>query len=123
MKGRIIKGSISIILLYLIYLGYSLFQENTSKYNHLENSIDSLSGEITKLDSIHVKQDSIIVLYKDSIVYLDNVIEKEKTKYIQIKHKFDEKRTHIVHYTPNQLDSFFSKRYGQFESNFIVPNR
>lgn len=123
MKNKILKGIIVILLLSLLYYGYTLIQNNTFKYTNLENSVDSLNSEITKLDSIHVKQDSIIVLYKDSIVYLDNVIEKEKIKYIQIKHKFNETRTHITYYTPNQLDSFFSKRYGQFESDFIIPHR
>lgn len=123
MKETILKGIIVTVLLYLIYLGYGFFQNNTSKINTFEQSIDSLSEEIHKLDSVHIKQDSVIILYKDSVVFLDKIIEKEKIKYTEIKHKFNETRTHITHYTPNQLDSFFSKRYGQFESSIILPGR
>ena len=112
MDNKIIKGITVIILLALLYQGYNLIQNNTSKYDHFQHSIDSISNEITKLDSVHIKQDSTIALYKDSVVYLDNIIVEEKIKYTEIKHKFNEKRTHITHYTPNQLDSFFSKRYG-----------
>lgn len=123
MKGTILKGIIAIFLLYLLYLGYNLFQNNTTKIDTFEQSIDSLSEEIHKLDSVHVKQDSIIILYKDSVTYLDKIVEIEKTKYIEIKNKHNETRTHITRYTPNQLDSFFSKRYGQFESSIILPGR
>jgi hypothetical protein len=123
MNSKIIKGIIVIILLALLYQGYILIQDNTSKYEHYQHSIDSLSNEITKLDSAHIKQDSTITLYKDSVVYLDNIIVEEKIKYTEIKHKFNEKRTHITSYTPNQLDSFFSKRYEQLESDTIISNR
>jgi hypothetical protein len=64
-----------------------------------------------KLDSVHVKQDSIIVVYKDSIVYLDNVIEVEKTKYNTIKEKYSEMRKQMIKYNPSQIDSFFKTRY------------
>jgi hypothetical protein len=121
MKNKILKGIIVILLLSLLYYGYTLIQNNTFKYTNLENSVDSLNSEITKLDSIHVKQDSIIVLYKDSIVYLDNVIEKEKIKYIQIKQKYDEARTRVNHYNPTQLDSFFKQRYRHIEA--VTPSR
>jgi hypothetical protein len=121
MSGKITKGIIVTLLLSLLYYGYILIQNNTSKYTQFEHAIDSLSGEITKLDSAHIKQDSTITLYKDSVVYLDNIIVEEKIKYTEIKHKFNEKRTHITNYTPTQLDSFFSKRYGQFESDLILP--
>ena len=123
MNSKIIKGIIVIILLALLYQVYILIQDNTSKYEHYQHSIDSLSNEITKLDSAHIKQDSTITLYKDSVVYLDNIIVEEKIKYTEIKHKFNEKRTHITSYTPNQLDSFFSKRYEQLESDTIISNR
>jgi hypothetical protein len=121
MSEKIIKGIIAALLLSLLYYGYTIIQNNTSKYDHFQHSIDSLSNEITKLDSAHIKQDSTITLYKDSVVYLDKIIIEEKIKYTEIKHKFNEKRTHITNYTPTQLDSFFSKRYGQFESDLILP--
>ena len=103
MSGKITKGIIVTLLLSLLYYGYTLIQNNTSKYTQFEHTIDSLSGEITKLDSSHIKQDSVITLYKDSVVYLDNIIVEEKIKYTEIKHKFNETRTRIIHYTPNLL--------------------
>lgn len=117
------KLIVVVVLLGLLYLGYNIIQNNTTKYNQFEHSIDSLSKEIIKLDSTHLKQDSIIVIYKDSIVILDKTIEIEKTKYIHIKQKYNETRTHITHYTPNQLDSFFTKRYGYLKSDSTIHSR
>ena len=111
------------ILIGLLYLGYLVFQGSTIKHSKEQYAIDSLKIEIAKLDSQHVKKDSVITIYKDSIVYVDKAIEIEKTKYIHIKYKYDEIRTHVAHYTSTQLDSFFTKRYGQFESSNILPNR
>ena len=97
----------------LLYLGYSVFQSNTATLSLEQHKIDSLTTEIHKLDSLHVKEDSTITVYKDSVVFVDKMIETEKTKYVNLKHKIDEIRTRVVHYTPTQLDSFFSSRYGE----------
>ena len=90
---------------------YKTFQDNSAKYAAYERAIDSLTTEVNKLDSVHVKQDSIIVVYKDSIVYLDGIIEVEKTKYATIKEKYTEMREQAAVYTPTQIDSFFKARY------------
>jgi hypothetical protein len=103
---------VAVLLLIGLYEIYSLFQDNTTKYQKYEHTIDSLNHEVVKLDSVHVKQDSIIVVYKDSVVYMDNIIEKEKIKYVEIKSKYNEIRNHVANYTHTELDSFFSKRYG-----------
>ena len=95
----------------LLYLGYSVFQSNTATLALEQHRIDSLTTEIRRLDSLHVKEDSTITVYKDSVVFVDKMIEVEKTKYVNLKHKIDEVRTRVVHYTPTQLDSFFSNRY------------
>ena len=88
-----------------------------------QHVIDSLNNEIVKLDSIHTKQDSVIVIYKDSIIYIDKVITTEKIKYVKIKQKYNEIRNHVTHYTHTQLDSFFTKRYGYLKDSTTLPNR
>ena len=94
-----------------VWMVYKTFQDNSAKYAEYERSIDSLTKANTVLDSVHVKQDSVIVLYKDSIVYLDNVIEKQKTKYVKIKEQFEKAQASVVKYTPAQTDSFLRDRY------------
>ena len=111
------------VLIGLLYLGYTLLQGNTIKLTKEQHAIDSLTTEIAKLDSQHVKKDSVITVYKDSIVYVDKAIETEKTKYVHIKHKYDEIRTNVAHYTPTQLDSFFAKRYGHTEADTVSQSR
>lgn len=108
--------AIAALIVALLYLGYSVFQSNTAAIAIEQHKIDSLTTEIQKLDSLHVIEDSTITVYKDSVVFVDKMIETEKIKYTQIKQKYDEARTHVNHYTPTQLDSFFKKRYGHVEA-------
>lgn len=100
-----------VALLICLWVIYKLFQNNTAKYQQYEHTIDSLSHEVETLDSVHVKQDSIIIVYQDSIVYLDNIIEVEKTKIVNIEKKYKEARLKALEYHPSQIDSFFKSRY------------
>ena len=100
-----------VALLICLWVIYKLFQNNTAKYQQYEHTIDSLSHEVETLDSVHVKQDSIIVVYQDSIVYLDNIIEVEKTKILTVEKKYKEIRNKINEYKPTEIDSFFKSRY------------
>jgi hypothetical protein len=100
-----------VALLICVWVIYKLFQNNTAKYEQYEHTIDSLSHEVETLDSVHVKQDSIIVVYQDSIVYLDNIIEVEKTKILTVEKKYKEIRNKINEYKPTEIDSFFKSRY------------
>jgi len=114
------KLILAAILIGLLYLGYSLLQGSTIKLAKEQHAIDSLTVEIAKLDSQHIKKDSIITVYKDSIIYVDKAIETEKIKFVHIKHKYDEIHTRIAHYTPTQLDSFFTNRYGYLKVDTII---
>jgi len=107
---------IAAVIAALLYLGYSVFQSNTAAIAIEQHKIDSLNTEIIRLDSLHIVEDSTITVYKDSVVFVDKLIEIEKSKYSHIKHKYDEIRTHVNHYTPTQLDSFFKQRYGHIEA-------
>jgi len=107
----ILKLSVAALFIFGLYLGYSIFQDNSIKYKQYEHAIDSLSTQCNALDSVHVKQDSLIVVYQDSVVYLDNVIEKEKIKYVEIKQKYTQIQNVMKSYNSNQVDSFFKNRY------------
>ena len=100
-----------VALLICVWMVYKLFQNNVAKYEQYEHTIDSLSHEVNVLDSVHVKQDSVIVVYQDSIVYLDNIIEVEKTKILTVEKKYKEIRNKINEYKPTEIDSFFKSRY------------
>jgi hypothetical protein len=117
------KIAIALSLIGLLYLGYKKFQDNSFNVDKQRRTIDSLNREILRVDSLHVKNDSVVTVYKDSIVYVDRVIDSQKTKYVQIKHKYDEIRNHVYRYTPTQLDSFFSNRYGHLETDTLSKGR
>lgn len=110
-KFNIIYIIVTVLAIILGYFLYDLMSDKSAKYQKYEQTIDSLNKEVVKLDSLHIKQDSFIFVYKDSIVYLDSVIEKEKIKYVGIKNKYNEIRNSVTNYSNNELDSFFSNRY------------
>jgi hypothetical protein len=107
--GKMIAIAVVIVGLWLINIVVQ--NEHTNIINY-RKTIDSLNIELVKIDSIHKKQNNTIVVYKDSIVYVDKLIEINKIKIIKIKEKHDKTRDNIIQYSNTQLDSFFSNRYG-----------
>lgn len=103
---------IVLCLLVGAYFIYNIIQEEHDKLQRNFKTIDSLNFEIQKIDSLHRLKDSTIIVYKDSIIYLDKIIEKDKIKIIKIQEKYGKVHPIIIKYTNTQLDSFFSKRYG-----------
>ena len=107
--GKAISILVVIIGLWLIN---RIVQGEHAKTINYKKTIDSLNTEIVKLDSTYKKQDSVIVVYKDSVAYLDKLIKVNKIEIIKIKEKYAKIRPIIIQYSNTQLDSFFSNRYG-----------
>lgn len=107
----ILRVIIVIAFLFGLYLGYSIFQGNSIKRSQFEYTIDSLSKKNSILDSMLNNKDSIITVYQDKVVYLDSVIEKEKSKYFEIRQKYTKIYNIVSSYKSNQIDSFFKNRY------------
>lgn len=103
--------AIAVVIVGLWLINIVVQNEHTNIINY-RKTIDSLNIELVKIDSIHKKQNNTIILYKDSIVYVDKLIEINKIKIIKIKEKHDKTRDNIIQYSNTQLDSFFSNRYG-----------
>lgn len=107
--GKTIVVMVVIIGLWLINMVVREERDHTTNY---KKTIDSLNIELVKIDSIHRKQDDTIMIYKDSIVYLDKIIEVNKTNINKLKEKHDKIYYITTQYSNTQLDSFFSNRYG-----------
>lgn len=112
MKLNYGKAIAVLVLIIGLWIINKIVQEEHTNTINYKKKIDSLNAEIIKIDSTHKKQDSIITIYKDSIVYLDRVIEINKTKITKLKEKYDKIRPTVTKYSNAQLDSFFSSRYG-----------
>jgi hypothetical protein len=112
MKLNYGKAIAVLVLIIGLWIINKTIQKEHAKTTNYKKTIDSLNTEIVKLDSTHKKQDSIIIIYKDSIIYLDKLIEVNKTEIIKIKEKHAKIRPTIIQYSNTQLDSFFSSRYG-----------
>jgi hypothetical protein len=110
MKPNYKAIAILILMMSLWIINKIIHKEYTNTINHTKK-IDSLNIKMIKINSTHKKQDSIITVYKDSIVYLDRVIEINKIKITKLKERYDKIHPTITKYSNVQLDSFFSSRY------------
>jgi len=78
-----------------------------------KRAIDSLGKIITKLDLEQLKQDSIINSYKIKIESLEYKVDSTKNKITEIKNYYGKKIKDISNYTNDELDGFFTERYGK----------
>ena len=107
--SKTIAVAVIIVGLWLINMVVRDERDHTNGY---KKTIDSLNIELVKIDSIHKKQDDTIMIYKDSIVYLDKIIEVNKANINKLKEKHDKIYYIVTQYSNAQLDSFFTNRYG-----------
>ena len=107
--GKTIAVVVIIVGLWLINM---VVQNEHVQTDNYKKTIDSLNIELIKIDSVHKKLDDTIVIYKDSIVYLDKIIEVNKANINKLKEKHDKIYYITTQYTNTQLDSFFTNRYG-----------
>ena len=107
--GKTIAVIVIIVGLWLINM---IVQNEHAQTNNYKKTIDSLNIELIKIDSVHKKLNDTIIIYKDSIVYLDKIIEVNKANINKLKEKHDKIYYITTQYTNIQLDSFFTNRYG-----------
>ena len=107
--GKTIAVVVIIIGLWLINM---VVQNEHAQTDNYKKTIDSLNIELIKIDSVHKKLNDTIIVYKDSIVYLDKIIEVNKANINKLKEKHDKIYYITTQYTNTQLDSFFTNRYG-----------
>jgi hypothetical protein len=112
MKINYSKIIFEITALILIIVGVWLLNTKHTNADNYKKTIDSLNIELIKIDSVHKKLDDTIIVYKDSIVYLDKIIEVNKANINKLKEKHDKIYYITTQYTNAQLDSFFTNRYG-----------
>jgi peptidoglycan hydrolase CwlO-like protein len=74
--------------------------------------LDSLQKVTVTLQKQQKSYDSIISLEEKKIQEIDYQIDNIKEKTTIIKEYYHEQSKAADSYTPTQLDSFFSKRYG-----------
>jgi len=112
MKINYVNAIVALTILVGLYIIYNMFQTEHAKLQHNFKTIDSLKQEIQKVDSLYKIKDSTIIVYKDSIIYMEDIIHDKKNELTKIKSKYAKIHPIVVKYDNTQLDSFFSNRYG-----------
>ena len=77
-----------------------------------KDKIDSLNTLIKKIENDQKKLDSNISQFNNQINKLDNNITNLKLQKNIIKEIYHEEINHASYYTVDELDSFFTNRYG-----------
>jgi len=115
-KNFVVKNYKTIIkVLFGLFILYWLIFFLTPKITMSSESkqiIDSLNTHIKNIELEQLKIDSNIVQYNKEINEIDKNIIKLNTQKTIIKEYYHEKIISVDSYNSNQLDSFFSKRYG-----------
>lgn len=100
-----------VILVILVYLVITTFTSTGVDKEYLK-SIDSLNNNIK---SVEKKQESLtqdIKNFELQVSDIDNKINSIKNQKTIIKEYFHEKIISVDGFSRNEIDSFFSKRYG-----------
>ena len=80
--------------------------------NQYNKKIDSLNNVIDRVEKEQIRLDTNISHYNQEMVKVDNNIEKIKSEKTIINNIYHEKINDVNNYTNDELDSFFTVRYG-----------
>lgn len=112
---KINKLTVILLVTIILLLTYIfIFTNNPStedKYAKEKQKIDSLAIQITALEKEQLKHDSIIVLYKDSLLTLDHKVDSTKIKIKEIQNYYGKKINSLTNATHDELGEFFTDRY------------
>jgi vacuolar-type H+-ATPase subunit I/STV1 len=106
----ILKGIVGLFILYwVVYVLTPTMQMSVQE----KQKIDSLNLVIKDIYKEQQKLDSTIAEYNKKIDAVDNHIDKIKGQKTIIKEIYHEEINRVDTYTDNDVDSFFSNRYGK----------
>lgn len=109
----IIKYIVYIALgIIVVYLAILISTSKPKLPTEIQNKLDSLELVTKKLEIQQHQYDSSVKVQQAIIDQLDFQIDNVKEKTTIIKEYYHEQSKAADNYTPTQLDSFFSKRYG-----------
>lgn len=101
--------AVVIVILYFLIQLITIKREISVDF---KNKLDSLQKVTVTLQKQQKSYDSMISSEEQKIKELDYQIDNIKEKTTIIKEYYHEQSKAADSYTPTQLDSFFSKRYG-----------
>jgi len=109
------KLTVTLIIIIAVLTGVIIATSGNSnkedKYIVEKQRIDSLSKAIVILEKEQKVQDSLIVLYKDSLIIADIQIDSTKHRIKEIQNYYGKKIKVISGANHDELSSFFTDRY------------
>lgn len=107
---------IVILVLIIVLLGVLMAKKYFSPIVDVSKEtfekIDSLNNIIKQMENHQKKLDTTINIFNDQINNVDNNINKIQNQKTIIKEIYHEKINNVTVYDRNQIDSFFTERYG-----------
>jgi hypothetical protein len=109
------KLTVTLLIIIAILIGVIIITSGNSneedKYAVEKQRIDSLSKAIVILEKEQKVQDSLIVLYKDSLIIADKQIDSTKYRIKEIQNYYGNKIKNLTNATHTELSDFFTERY------------
>lgn len=102
--------------LFLLYWILFILTPKIEMSAESKQAIDSLNTHIKVIEDAQKELDGKIEEYGQEITQVENRITEIKSQKTTIKEIYHEKISSVNNYSDKQLDSFFTERYGYFES-------
>lgn len=102
--------------LFLLYWILFILTPKIEMSAESKQAIDSLNTHIKVIEDAQKELDGKIEEYGQEINQVENRITEIKSQKTTIKEIYHEKISSVNNYSDKQLDSFFTERYGYFES-------
>jgi len=95
-----------------LYFFIALITPKPQISQDFQRKLDSLNLVTQQLKKQQLSYDSAIIADEKKIDAIDHQIDNVKEKTTIIKEYYHEQSQAVNNFTPTELDSFFSKRYG-----------
>jgi septal ring factor EnvC (AmiA/AmiB activator) len=105
---------VMVVLILTIYLAFDFFRPIVDNSKETKDKIDSLNKAIMMIQEHQIKLDSTIAIFNNEIGSVDSNIKNIKRQKTIIKEIYHEKINNVSSFNNNQIDSFFSGRYGKW---------
>lgn len=90
-----------------------IFSPQTKEIDLFKNKIDSIDNNIVLLKELQKGVDDNISELKNEVLEVESTIGSVKNQKVIIKEYYENKINSVDKFTNNELDSFFSNRYGR----------
>ncbi len=111
------------IVFFSAYYLINMYSSNEDKYiNEYNSKIEALESKINSLHNINEELTLEIDTLNGQIIKLDQEISKQDSKIVTLKRQTNEKVNNVDSFGDDELEQFFTERYRQYLDSIKKTN-